>query len=216
MEDESFTLEVNDYQFIVDVYKDSDREIEIYVGYANKPCIFIIIDEDSDIGIVLEILEYNDETQIMIKSALQWLFDTYANLKSISFMDKSKSKEDNVYLAEKMVLTEGKTWYQKYVQAEPDGKLTEILHKIYYSVFEKHRDDLRKLPIDVWKPDMIKETLSKYHILEYKQITGTSWIIHRKTIMNYNMKYKLNQTLPCKTRPAINIDFLSYDIWRYT
>ena len=186
---------------------EGEDEIDIFVGNANRrksPCIHISIYSGRDV--LLQDLVFfshcsasnkamvsgDGSLVVMLKAVLKWLVHKYAFITRIEFMDKSyyQTLKGRVMLPEKMMLTEGRTWYMKHFGAEPLSPEAVNVCKKYKAVFDEHRDEIRKLPTDAWYYENLEKIIQQYPSLNGKMISTTTWCISRKTIEKYNVAPK--------------------------
>jgi hypothetical protein len=199
-------LEVDGYKFPVNLIENSwDSDVVLQVGNPHcrpKPCLQVTFDPNGWLA-GIDILAYHTTCSVskrrfergsgaivlMVKAALQWLMRTYPKLCRVVLADESyfTYHEDVYLLPEKMILTEGQTWYQKHFGAVPDKGGTHKIVAKYQRVYEKHGEEVRKLPDSAWLSKNIEATLKKFPELENIHLSGRQWSIHRKTIEAYDI-----------------------------
>jgi hypothetical protein len=198
-------LRVDDYVFpIVRVEYDWTPYIEYYFGNPSckpKPCIHITIEQNDPLAIINTIDFYkscsisekafNRGTGAMVlfvKTVLKWLIKEYPDIQTFSLTDESYYKTNGgaYLLPEKMLLTEGKTWYQKHFGAIPSSR-TEKLYNSYLLEYQKHEEVFKQLPNTAWLESNLAKTIQPYQTLYLKSISGTEWFIHRNTIESYDI-----------------------------
>jgi hypothetical protein len=198
-------LSIHEGQYTFPMYiEEEGDDIYIYVGNAKRkksPCIRILIYKKRDV--ILEDLVYlphcsisekhiqkgNGSVVIMLQSVLKWLIKKYIFVQNVEFSDESyvKTKNGNILLAEKGVLTEGQTWYMKHFGAEPCTATSEAMFQAYKRVYEKHKNDIMTLDEDIWLHSNQHVLYSTFPSINGKRISGTTWKIRKDTIMNYNV-----------------------------
>lgn len=180
-----FPLVIVNFDFEPDV-------INIWIGNPNckpKPCIDITVFNEKEAMInpscsnSPKTFERRSEgMKILLKSTLRWLIEKYPKITQIHLTDKSYFGDP-----EKMVLTEGMTWYQKYFGALPEPTTALILRK-FVSLHTLHKNDFQKLKNDAWFDLNIRTTLLPYKtFVEHHQLSGTSWFITKETIESYDI-----------------------------
>jgi hypothetical protein len=198
-------LIVDDYVFPMSVVKQrSSPYIEYYFGNPSckpKPCIHMTIEKDDPIVVINTIdfyktcsiseKEFNRGTGAMVlfvKTVLKWLIKKYPFIQTFSLTDESyyKTTRGTYLLPEKLLLTEGQTWYQKHFGAIPSSR-TEKLYNSYVLEHRTHADVFKHLPHTAWLESKLAETLQPYPSLYLKSISGTEWFIHRDTIQSYDL-----------------------------
>lgn len=196
-------IQQGQYTFPVYIEEDED-DINIYVGNAKRtktPCIRIWIYNKSTV--ILEDLVFlphcsvsekhlqqgDGSVVIMLKSVLKWLISKYTSINEIEFVDESYFQTDNgrMRLAEKGVLTEGKTWYMKHFGSKPLTTITKASFERYKSIHDNNKDAIMTLDTDVWLEKNIEQLYSKFPTLNGKRMTGTAWKITKKTITKYDV-----------------------------
>ena len=206
---------------------EEDNEIAVYVGQQRKPpCIIITFQRGKKVAILQGLsffshcninsdkrfLQRSGAVELMLKVTLQWLVSEY-DITRVTFSDKSHSTQGYM-LPEKMILTEGKTWYQKHFDAKPDSELTKMSLKAYLRLYNDNKAHFISLPNDAWVMPAIKETLKEFQdTLKKQQLSGTVWQITRKVIESYNIPYTLHQeTLGGSRKANIEMNFTP-SIW---
>lgn len=195
-------LESDGYAFPVQIirYDWDPRNVDIVIG--NPSCLEISVSmDDPDATLqVLQFFETCNESRkpfvqgsgamvILVKVALRWLCNTFPHIKTVSLTDKSffQKQEKRYLLPEKMMLTEGQTWYQKHLQAQPEKKTERILIR-YLHVWKEHGNEIKSLSNEYWTPERIKEIGAMYPYIRNFQMTGSAWVIRRSTIVAYDIE----------------------------
>jgi ribosomal protein L11 methylase PrmA len=128
----------------------------------------------------------------MLKVALQWLVDEY-KISKVTFSDKSHSSQ-GFMLPEKMVLTEGQTWYQKYFDVQPDNDVTKATLKAYGRLYNEHKDYFKSLANNSWAMPKIRDKLKPFDKeLKKQQLSGSVWHMTKQTIKGYNVPYSIHK-----------------------
>lgn len=197
-------LESNNFKFPVQIIDEEwDDEVAIYVGQHRKtPCIIILIEKGKKVA-RMQSVSFFDHCSVstenkftrrsgavvlMVKVVLQWLVHTY-NITTVVFADESHS-EQGYMLPEKMMLTEGQTWYQKHLGAEPEATRTKPIVKAFTKLYTQHKEHFKSLNCSAWLVDNLREVLKPYNnIIQHQQLTSSVWNITSKTIQNYNTVY---------------------------
>jgi hypothetical protein len=171
--------------------------IEFYFGNPQckpRPCIHITLEPQDPIAIIntcsISEKSFNRGTGAMvifIKTVLKWMIKEYPFIQTFSFTDESyfKTKDGTYLLPEKMLLTEGKTWYQKHFNATPSVRTLRIYNS-YLLEHQRNGDIFKNLPKNAWLESQLAETLKSYSTLAYKTLSGTEWYISRDMIESYD------------------------------
>lgn len=198
-------LSIQEGQYTFPMYiEEEDDNIYIYVGNAKKkkaPCIRIWIYKKQDA--ILEDLVYlphcsvsekqlqkgNGSVVIMLQSVLKWFINKYEFVQEVEFSDESyfKTKNGNILLAEKGVLTEGRTWYMKHFGAEPSTATAAAMYQSFKSVHDKHKKEILTLDKDIWLQSNLHVLYTTFPSINGKRISGTTWKIKKDTILNYKV-----------------------------
>lgn len=196
-------IQQGQYTFPVYIEEDGD-DIEIYIGKASNnkyPCIHVSIYKRQ--YVVLQDLVYlphcivsrtnlekrNGSVVIMLKAVLKWLIKHYDFVRHVVFTDNSyfDSRLGQLLLPERMMLTEGQTWYMKHFGAKPGNIETKSIYKRYKQVYNVFKDDFVNVQDETWLYKNLVNLFTKYPPIKNKIITGTTWKISRKTIDNYDV-----------------------------
>jgi len=168
-----------------------DDITEIYFGKSNA-YIVMTIDHENNIAIMKDMT--HGGMQRLIQTSLKWCSKEYPFIIKIYFND--------ILSPEKLVLTEGQTWYMKYFGAVPCSQTKTALRK-YLRIHKLYKEKFQALPKDAWNEKNIKATLSD---LEYHQLSGSSWYITSAMIRELNILQ--NEGGSVKSFPTIT------NIWR--
>lgn len=197
-------LAVDGYVFPMEVRKEewADETTVLIADPSckSKACIILMIDDSSTAS--LQLVHYypscniskkyfekrSGAMQLLIKSSLYWLMQTYTHVKRVTFSDDSylEFNGDTYMLPEKMFLTEGTTWYAKHFSAKPTKK-TKIIVKRFQRAYDEFGNTFRQLPMKSWKKKYFKSTIEQVPYLLGFQLSGSEWYIARKTIESYNV-----------------------------
>lgn len=123
--------------------------------------------------------------KVLAKAGLKFIMKTYPDLRRIRLTDESIY--ENIWLPEIKMLTEGQTWYQKYLGAEPAEGTAEVLEQ-YKNIRKKY---IFKESLRYYTKDKLSKLLKKLYL---EQLTGKDWYISRKTIKDYDISIKVTQT----------------------
>lgn len=198
-------LAIQEGQYTYPVYIEEEEDnIFIYVGNAKRtmsPCICISIYKKR--YVVLQDLIYlphcsvcnkrikkgDDSVVMMLQSVLKWLIRKYDFVKYIQLTDKSTFTTEfgEIRLAEKGMLTEGKTWYMKHFGAIPTSGEAIAAFANFKSTYKKYKDELSVLDDKAWLYENIRELYTKYPLIKNQVLYGTTWKISRKTIETYDV-----------------------------
>jgi hypothetical protein len=194
----SFHIQVIDQEW--------DDDIAIYCGqYRKPPCVIILFERGSTIARLqsvgfFEHCSVSNSKQftrrsgavvVMVKVVLQWITNTY-NISTVVFADESHSAQGYM-LPEKMVLTEGQTWYQKYFTAEPEETRTKPALKAYVKLYNEKKEYFRTLDDGMWLVENVRDVLAPFQTtLQYQQLTSSSWYIKATTIKGYNIAFTVH------------------------
>lgn len=128
-------LTIDKYQFpiyITDTKWDDYIDICINLSCEPKPCIHITVEKNNPIA-GINAIDYYESCSIsahpfkkgtgamvvFIKASLKWLIEAYPYIKEVHLQDDSyyvdKPSKEELMLPEKMVLTEGQTWYESNI-----------------------------------------------------------------------------------------------------
>jgi len=201
-------LESDGFKFPVTIIDEAyDDEVAVYVGQQNKPPCIILTFERGKKTAVLQGLSYFSHCSVssntrftqrsgavvlMLKVALQWLVDEY-KISKVTFSDKSHSSQ-GFMLPEKMVLTEGQTWYQKYFDVQPDNDVTKATLKAYGRLYNEHKDYFKSLANNSWAMPKIRDKLKPFDKeLKKQQLSGSVWHMTKQTIKGYNVPYSIHK-----------------------
>lgn len=198
-------LAIQEGQYIFPVYIEEDDDIiEIYIGNTKRkktPCIRITLFNSCD-AILQDLIFFphcsvskrrlqkgDGSVVFMLKCVLKWLVSKYDFIENIEFTDKSRfeDKDVKIYLAEKCVLTEGKTWYMKHFGAKPSSAISRMAYEVYRKVFDKNKKTIAKLDKSIWIESNIEQLYSKFPSINGKRLSGTTWQIAKKTIDKYDV-----------------------------
>lgn len=163
-------LHTEGYSFPIERYKDDiDNTItEIFIGNPKCkpiPCIHITVYANEPVAVLQELVFFtscstspkkfvrrSDGVKVMLRAALAWLLKKYTHVTSVEFSDNSyfKSGGNDIFmLPEKMVLTEGQTWYQKHFHAIP-YKRTEQNLNLFVRFYNQQKQHFQSLPDSAW------------------------------------------------------------------
>lgn len=167
----------------------------------------------------IDVLYYNKECSIskiklkekegtieMLKTALQYIYDTYPYITKLTIQDETHyndSLQNKPHITAKRLLLGRPGWYQEYFGAEPEKKTLELINHIATKRSEIDNTISKIKPNksgdEWWSTENIlniinnlqKSILRKriYNIAE--KIFGTIWFIPRNTIEKYNMHYSV-------------------------
>lgn len=198
-------LHLDNYRFPIYITETEwDDYIDICIGNLSckpKPCIHITVEKNHPEAGINAIQFYEScsistrsfkrgsgAMVLFVKTALKWLFQAYPYLHVIHLQDDSYYEDTTsktiTMLPEKMVLTEGKTWYEKHFNALPSKK-TQMVLELYKYIHRQHSKELKRLPESAWYETTLANTLKPYSCLEYKKLSGAEWSIPRNIIEDY-------------------------------
>lgn len=136
-----YKMSTNDHTFDMVVIDYSETHLLIKVGKPvdrSGPCIEIMVHKDGD-KVELLMVKYDEHytalnstkqmtrghsTQVMLKTTLQLLFDTYPRLKRVSFRDASEIETDQGYISliHHNMFMYKESWYARRFSAKPYNK----------------------------------------------------------------------------------------------
>jgi len=193
---------------VINSYNLEDDVTDIYIGNPSckpKPCIIISVDHINKVAIIQDITYYKScninnsdfnrgegGMQLLVKASLKFLINEHPFIKKVYLTDKSYY--NNIILPEKMLLTEGQTWYMKYFGAVPDTQTKSTLRK-YLRIHKLYKEQFQALPKEAWNEKNIRATLSEYTpYLKNHQLSGSSWYITKDKINGFDIpKFEILQ-----------------------
>jgi hypothetical protein len=194
-------IQEGEYTFPVYIEED-ENNVEIFVGSSDRrrlPCVHISLYGSNAVLQDLVFLSHCSTNRlllqgdgslvIMLKSVLKWLCRKYPFVKYIEFMDKSyyNTQKGRIMLPEKMVLTEGKTWYMKHFGAEPHSPEAINAYKKYKTVYDTQVNVMKDKNSNAWTYENLQNIIDDFPVLNGKMISTTTWKIPKKTIQEYNV-----------------------------
>lgn len=134
MDDSAWLIETSRNEFIAVIHPRNTVSTHIYVGGKKKGCVILDIDHEDHIASlhvgydklcnVNGDLQNNRGTILMIKAACTFMFAKFPTIQSIILRDTSSISCENgekLSLSRMQLFLYGKTWYQRYFDAKPDG-----------------------------------------------------------------------------------------------
>lgn len=186
---------------------DAFHDIEIEVGDVSSrfgACITILIDQSETYGMIqraayrpsCEIngkMEPHEGTILMLQGALRYVFQKYKTLKFVSLSDKSTVVMQDIHITAKRLLQKRQGWYQEWLGAIPDERHmpTMRLMKVLANM-RPTKQDITTMNERKWgSTKEIEEMARRYLGKSSDAIIGTSWIITRKAVKQYNVETKV-------------------------
>lgn len=222
-------LAIQEGEFVFPIYIEEDGDnVEIFIGTSSRrrmPCIHISLYGHSavlqDLVFAKRLMSKgNSSIVVMLKAVLKWFFTKYPFVQYIEFMDKSYYNTDKgrMMLSEKMVLTEGRTWYMKHFGSEPHSPEALNAYKKYKSVYVRQGNAMKHYNSSVYTYQNLQKIIDTYPVLNGNMISTTSWKINKQTIQEYDVNPIESQTGGGKHKISLKQLYLkhkSYDFpWR--
>lgn len=196
-------LKMNNHTIILTTYE-TETSISIYLGGVNHWCIHSTLPKDNNkikeegylvkirydlLCSVEEKIHRGGDITKLLKLLIQYIHDTYPDVKYLSFNDLSNRRcdnESNINLAVMTYLYSGKTWYEKNFDATISIQSKETLDKIVKKLNNSKKQS--------W--NVIKDTIYNYKELPYSESEiekiyedAITWNDFFETILN---KIKIN------------------------